>query len=147
MGDSVRHTATESGDEMTARPLNIRNIDDVLRAACTDTQAGIVIGKLAGDGAVSLFAAEIAGGKPLRPHYHSRGIEIYFILRGSGVMKTGTAGESGVLWTGERSVGAGDCFAVPEGAVHQFVNTGQGPLRALFCCPADHLDGDRHFIV
>jgi len=62
-------------------------------------------------------------------------------------MKTGTPEGGAVHWTGERMVRAGDCFSVPEGAVHQLVNTGAGPMRAVFCCPASHLDSDRYFIV
>jgi mannose-6-phosphate isomerase-like protein (cupin superfamily) len=146
MSDRTRRNTMEIEDDTASRLQEIRNINEVLKSACTDAAAGISIGRLAGDGTISLFAAEIAEGKPLRPHYHSRGIEIYMILWGSGVMKTGKVGDGGVTWTGERIVGEGDCFAIPEGTAHRLINTGPGTLRALFCCPADHLDGDRHFL-
>jgi mannose-6-phosphate isomerase-like protein (cupin superfamily) len=73
----------------------------------------------------SLAEARVAPGKQTQPHYHPVTEEIYYILSGTGRMTIGTQ---------TRDVGVGDAIAIPPGAVHTIVNTGQDELRFLCCC-------------
>ncbi len=142
--ERLKQTATG----MAGKPegaLAISNINDALKGVKTDDAAGIHVHKLAGNSEMSLYAAEISAGNSVKPHYHEHGMEIYYIVHGIGQMRIGGIDQGLVRRLDERQVLAGDCCAVPEGMVHQLVNTGPGPLRALFCCPSNHLDSDRYF--
>lgn len=81
----------------------------------------------------SLAEARLAVGQATTPHYHPRAEEIYYIVSGSGQMQIGEEA---------RSVGPGDAIAIPPGAVHQIVNTGQAELRLLCCCAPAYEDSD-----
>lgn len=127
--------------------MEIKNIYRELERVTPDEKAGIMVDKLTGDDAISVFVAEIAEGKRVNPHYHGKGVEIYQILEGRGLMKTGRPEGSGkVAWESEFPVERGDCFSIPENTVHQMVNTGAGRLCALFICSPTHLSTDRVFV-
>lgn len=95
---------------------------------------------------MTIFAPELHAGESVKPHYHKHGMEIYYIVHRIGKMRIGEIDQGLVRWLDERNIRIGDCYTVPEGMVHQLVNTGSGPLRAIFCCPSNHLDSDRFFI-
>ncbi|NMB79701.1 MAG: cupin domain-containing protein [Methanomicrobiales archaeon] len=126
--------------------MDIHNIPDCIARAPLDPKGGIRITRVTGDETCSFYAAEIAVGTKLRPHYHRHGIELYQILSGTGTMKTGRKIGAVVRWDEKFSVGAGDCFTIAEGMVHQLANNGNVPLRAAFVCPVAHLGNDRFFI-
>lgn len=128
------------------RALAISNINDALRNTKTNDAAGIHVQKLAGNSEMTIFAAELHAGKSVKPHYHEHGMEIYYIVHGIGQMRIGEIDQNLIHWLDERHIRTGDCCAVPEGTVHQLISTGRDPLRALFCCPSNHLDSDRFFI-
>lgn len=73
----------------------------------------------------SLAEARLPVGGSTTPHYHVRTEEIYYITDGTGRMRIGDQ------W---RDVGVGDAIAIPPGAVHEIVNSGDIPLRFLCCC-------------
>jgi mannose-6-phosphate isomerase-like protein (cupin superfamily) len=73
----------------------------------------------------SLAEARIEPGCCTVPHYHPRAEEIYYILRGHGLMKI--EGEA-------REVARGDAIAIPPGATHTLCNTGTETLALLCCC-------------
>jgi len=81
----------------------------------------------------SLAEARLPPGARTAPHYHPATEEIYYILEGSGRM---TIGEDA------QDVGPGDAIAIPPGAVHTILCTGDSPLKFLCCCaPAyEHSD-------
>lgn len=81
----------------------------------------------------SLAEARLSPGQSTTRHYHPQTEEIYYLLDGSGMMELN--GET-------RTVGPGDCIAIPPGSKHQLTNTGSGPLILLCCCvPAyEHAD-------
>lgn len=81
----------------------------------------------------SLAEARVPVGGSTQAHYHARTEEIYYITRGSGHLRLGSA---------ERDVREGDAIAIPPGIIHQLWNTGPEPLRLLCCCaPAyEHAD-------
>ncbi len=64
------------------------------------------------------------GGKTLA-HYHPKCEEIYYMLEGTAQMQV----EDDV-----RDVGPGDAIAIPPGARHQIINTGDAILKFLCCC-------------
>lgn len=81
----------------------------------------------------SLAEARVAPGNRTAPHYHRKTEEIYYILRGQGEMTIDEA---------TQGVGPLDAIAIPPGAVHSILNTGNEPLVFLCtCAPAyEHED-------
>ncbi len=81
----------------------------------------------------SLAEARLPPGGSTLPHYHVETEEIYYILDGTGQMQVGDD---------VRQVGPGDAIAIPPGASHTLVNTGDSVLKLLCCCaPAyEHSD-------
>lgn len=58
-------------------------------------------------------------------HYHVETEEIYYILRGTGLMTVGND---------MRMVGAGDAVLIPRGHAHMLENTGTEPMTILLVC-------------
>lgn len=81
----------------------------------------------------SLAEATLPPGARTTPHYHPRAEEIYYLLAGQGEMTIGDE---------TRPVGIGDAIAIPPGAPHTILNTGQNDLVFLcMCAPAyEHED-------
>jgi mannose-6-phosphate isomerase-like protein (cupin superfamily) len=81
----------------------------------------------------SLAEATLPPGGATEAHCHPRTEEIYYILRGQGVMQVGEAA---------RPVGPGDGILIPPQRVHQIRNTAAEPLVFLCCCapPYSHED-------
>ncbi len=81
----------------------------------------------------SLAEATIPPGGTTQEHYHPQAEEIYYVLRGRGVMTL--AGE-------RREVAAGDGILIPPGTRHAIRNVGRVPLVILCCCapPYSHED-------
>lgn len=126
--------------------MDVENLFRCIQKAPLDKKGGIRITRVTGDETTSFYAAEIAPGTNLRPHYHEHGIELYQILEGTGTMKTGKRIGSVVRWDREFSVGKGDCFTIDAGMVHQLANPGTKPLLAAFVCPTAHVGNDRFFV-
>ena len=81
----------------------------------------------------SLAEARLAVTGSTTPHFHRRVEEIYYITHGSAEM---------IIDEERRPVSEGDAIAIPPGAVHQIINTGDSELRFLcMCAPAyEHSD-------
>jgi mannose-6-phosphate isomerase-like protein (cupin superfamily) len=81
----------------------------------------------------SLAEARLPPGAATTPHYHPQTEEIYYILRGQGLMQIDAQ---------RRQVGPGDAIGIPPGSKHQITNTGDETLLFLCCCaPAyEHSD-------
>ena len=128
--------------------MEIKNIYKELEKVTPDEKAGIKVDRLTGDDNVSVFVAEIAEHKWVKPHYHQKGVEIYHILDGRGLMKIGRGGRAESRSPGslEFPVEKGDCFSIPEKTVHQLANTGTARLCAMFICSPTHLSTDRFFV-
>jgi mannose-6-phosphate isomerase-like protein (cupin superfamily) len=73
----------------------------------------------------SLAEATVLPGQTTAAHYHIKTEEIYYILRGRGMM---------CLEEEEREVGAGDAVLIPPGQRHSIRNTGKDDLVFLCCC-------------
>ncbi len=81
----------------------------------------------------SLAEATIPPGMTTEEHCHRQAEEIYYVLRGGGIMTL--AGE-------QREIGPGDGILIPPGSRHMLRNTRQEPLVILCCCapPYSHED-------
>ncbi|MBP1640623.1 MAG: hypothetical protein H6Q17_2206 [Bacteroidetes bacterium] len=126
--------------------MNIANIDLELKDASTDDATGIKLVRITGDSVISIYAAEIAPQKVLKPHFHKNGIEIYQILLGSGTMKVGNYDNNSIIWKDSFEVTTGDCFSISANTVHQIVNNSDKALRTIFTCHSSHLGQDRYFV-
>jgi len=73
----------------------------------------------------SLAEARVSPGARTAAHFHFRTEEIYYILRGTGQM---------TIDAQQRPVGPGDAIAIPPGAVHTILNSGDEALVFLCCC-------------
>lgn len=81
----------------------------------------------------SLAEATVPSGGATAAHYHRRSEELYLVTAGRGLLRIGEE---------ERAVAAGDCAAIPPGAVHQLRNTGDEDLVVVCACspPYSHAD-------
>lgn len=73
----------------------------------------------------SLAEATVPPGVKTLAHYHPRSEEIYYILRGQGLMH---------LQHDSRSVAGGDAIAIPPGMTHWIENNTSEDLVFLCCC-------------
>ncbi len=73
----------------------------------------------------SLAEATVAPGSRTDLHWHLIAEEIYFILKGRGLM---TIGEEVF------PVSVGDSVLIPPGKPHRLENTGRSPLKVLCAC-------------
>lgn len=126
--------------------MDIRNIKNELKNASVDTRAGIKLIKLTGDINTSVFAAEIKPKTMLNPHFHKKGIEIYQVLEGEGMMNVGEMKNNNIIWNNKFKVKQGDFFSIQEQKIHQIVNDSENPLVTVFTCPESHLGKDRFFV-
>ena len=81
----------------------------------------------------SLAEATVPPGVETEEHYHPRAEEIYYVLRGRGLM---------TLQGERREVRPGDGILIPPGTRHRIRNIGQEPLVFLCGCspPYSHED-------
>lgn len=81
----------------------------------------------------SLAEATVPPGAETEEHYHRQTEEVYYVLRGQGVVMVGSD---------RRVVGPDDGILIPPGSRHRIQNTGQEPLVLLCCCspPYSHDD-------
>ena len=131
---------------MSSLPM-VTNFIEQLKTAQTDPAVGIRIVRVTGDEHMGLYVAELEAHRPVTAHYHRHGSEIYQIIHGKGTIHTGYPSvDDSVSWNQSVDLKSGDCFTVPEGQVHQLVNTGSESMIACFVCPSAHIGHDR-FIV
>jgi mannose-6-phosphate isomerase-like protein (cupin superfamily) len=81
----------------------------------------------------SLAEATIPPGTATGEHSHPQAEEIYYVLRGRGIL---------TLAEEQCEVGPGDGILIPPGTCHTIRNIGQAPLVILCCCapPYSHED-------
>lgn len=112
--------------------------------AIPDKAVGISLAPLAGNDSFTSYVTEIPPGVSVAAHYHPEGIEIYQILSGKGLMKTGsvTAGHS-VRWEQCVDVTSGDFFTIHPGTVHQLENNSSERLILIVTCSPTNLSYNR----
>ena len=124
----------------------LSNIEDALEHNQPDKKTGVKLALLAGDEETSVFAIELQEGQSIPAHYHTAGIETYFILQGEGVVSTGEMQGNRVNWKSKERVKSGDSFTIHPHEVHKFQNISHQPLRILATAPLSHSGHDRIFV-
>lgn len=81
----------------------------------------------------SLAEATLPTGQTTEAHRHPATEEIYYVLRGEGLIRLGDE---------ERAIGPGDGVAIAPGTPHQIRNTGAADLVFLCCCVPAYEDDD-----
>jgi mannose-6-phosphate isomerase-like protein (cupin superfamily) len=84
----------------------------------------------------SLAEALLGPGAKTQAHRHPKTEEIYYILRGAGLM---------AIESERREVVTGDGVAIPAGKRHQILNIGDEDLVFLCCCVPAYTDADTEF--
>ncbi len=84
----------------------------------------------------SLAEATLPVGTRTQAHYHPKTEEIYYLLRGVGLMAIGSHCAE---------VRQGDGIAIPPGAKHQIANIGEEPLVFLCTCAPAYEHDDTVF--
>jgi len=107
-------------------------------AVAYETRDGSLIRELMhpdvhGNQAQSLAEATLGPGRTTRPHRHLRTEEIYYILRGEGLLTVDTE---------RQTVCCGDAILIPPGAWHTITNTGAHDLVFLCCCSPAYRHSD-----
>ncbi|MBY0271799.1 MAG: cupin domain-containing protein [Alphaproteobacteria bacterium] len=115
-----------------------------LSNAIPDKAVGISLAPLAGDDLFTSYVAEIPVGACVAAHYHPKGIEIYQILAGKGLMKIGSVtADQPVRWDQCREVTSGDFFTIHPGIVHQLENNSLERLILIVTCSPTNLSYNR----
>ncbi len=83
----------------------------------------------------SLAEETLPTGACVGRHYHVETEEVYYIVRGAGVM---------TIDAGTRDVSAGDCIFIPRGAVHMLENTGAEAMTILLVCGPAYAIADHY---
>ncbi|MGV8964236.1 MAG: cupin domain-containing protein [Candidatus Saccharimonadaceae bacterium] len=87
--------------------------------------------------------AELQPGRKVKPHIHSKGIELFHILKGEGKIHTGFQEEETVIWNDPIKIKGGDIFSIEPGVIHQLSNSSdKQSLFLIFSCPLSHLCTD-----
>jgi len=125
-------------------PLQISNWSRELTHAVPDPEVGISLAFLAGNDQFTSYAVELKSGSHVSAHYHPEGIEIYQILSGAGVIKTGsiTADET-IKWNQPVEVQSGDFFTIHPGIVHRLENNFSERLILIVTCSPSNLRNNR----
>jgi len=83
----------------------------------------------------SLAEEVLPVGAQVGRHYHLETEEIYYILKGAGLMTVGDE---------TREVKAGDAVFIPRKESHTLKNTGQTPMTILLVCGPAYSYADHH---
>jgi mannose-6-phosphate isomerase-like protein (cupin superfamily) len=113
--------------------LKIQQLD---RAEAFTTKDGSTIRELHHTAAQSLAEATLEPGEATERHYHRASEEIYFVVKGSGLMEVD--GDS-------QHIRPGDAVLIPAGAWHTLENDGNSELRILCCCAPAYSHDDTYF--
>jgi mannose-6-phosphate isomerase-like protein (cupin superfamily) len=73
----------------------------------------------------SLAEATLSPGQSTERHHHVKTEEIYYVLKGTGLMEVGVE---------HQNIGPEDAIVIPPGSDHRLTNTGHENLVFLCCC-------------
>lgn len=112
--------------------------------AIPDKAVGISLAPLAGKDLFTSYVTEIPPGVSVAAHYHPEGIEIYQILSGKGLMKTGSVvADQSVKWDQCAEVTSGDFLTIHPDTVHQLENNSPERLTLIVTCSPTNLNYNR----
>ena len=124
--------------------LKVSNWRHELAHAVPDKAVGISLASLAGNDRFTSYVTEMPPHSFVAAHYHPEGIEIYQILSGQGVMKTGVAlPDSAIKWNQPTEVQDGDFFTIHPGMVHRLENNSPKNLILIVTCSPSNLENNR----
>lgn len=124
--------------------LKISNWTRELSQAVPDKEVGISLAYLAGNDQFTSYAIELTPGSHVAAHYHPEGIEIYQILFGQGLMKTGSLKvDKTIVWNTPVDVQTGDFFTIHPGIVHRLENNSSEKLILIATCSPSHIEYNR----
>lgn len=83
----------------------------------------------------SLAEEVLPAGAKIGRHHHLLTEEVYYILRGTGMMTVGV---------NTREVAAGDAVFIPCGQIHTLENTGLEPMTLVLVCGPAHSFADHY---
>lgn len=86
-----------------------------------------------GNANISFAQAEIKPGQATTKHMHKTSEEVYYVVRGIGVMSLGDK---------EFPVAPGDTICIRPNVPHKIENTGHEPLIIFCCCSPPYSHGD-----
>ena len=112
------------------------NLASLSRVEPYTTKDGSTIRELHASAVQSLAEATLEPDQATEPHYHRASEEIYFVVKGSGMLEVD--GE-------RRTVRPGDAVLIPPGAWHTLENNGTSELRILCCCAPPYSHDDTFF--
>ncbi|MDQ1097611.1 MULTISPECIES: cupin domain-containing protein [Chryseobacterium] len=128
--------------------MKISNVSPALEAIDNDCSISAKIVCLTGDEHASVFAIELHPGQFIPVHYHTKGIEMYYILSGEGLILVRDIQDARPTWKHILRVSSGDCFSIYPGQVHKFENNSAQNVQLLVTAPMSHTnDEDRFFVV
>jgi len=114
----------------------LSNINEKTKLVKLDPKVGIGLAELVRGENISLHVAIVRD--RIRPHYHRNRDEIYYIVKGRGIMKVNNE---------VRAIREGDVILIPKKSVHSLENKGEEPLILVFAsAPPFAPEEDRYFI-
>ncbi|MBY0501750.1 MAG: cupin domain-containing protein [Alphaproteobacteria bacterium] len=124
--------------------LKVSNWKREIDYAIPDKAVGISLASLAGNELFTSYVTEILPHSFVAAHYHPKGIEIYQILSGQSVMKTGVIlPDSTIKWNQPIEVQSGDFFTIYPGMVHRLENNSPETLVLIVTCSPSNLTHNR----
>jgi mannose-6-phosphate isomerase-like protein (cupin superfamily) len=111
-------------------------ISSVSRAEPFTTKDGSTIRELHHTAGQSLAEATLEPDQASERHYHRASEEIYFVVKGSGVLEVDDE---------RTTIRPGDAILIPPGAWHTLENNGTSELRILCCCTPPYSHDDTFF--
>lgn len=129
---------------MMKNDLKVSHWAHELSKAIPDKAVGISLAPLAGNDLFTTYVTELRAGACVAAHYHPEGVEIYQILAGKGLMKTGSvASDHSVKWDQCTEVKSGDFFTIHPGTVHKLENNSSERLILIVTCSPTNLSYNR----
>ncbi|MBY0501338.1 MAG: cupin domain-containing protein [Alphaproteobacteria bacterium] len=124
--------------------FKVLNWKHELAHAIPDKAVGISLASLAGNELFTSYVTEISPQSFVAAHYHPEGIEIYQILSGQGMMKTGVVvPDNTIKWNHPTEVQSGDFFTIHPGIVHRLENNSLEKLILIVTCSPSNLVHNR----
>ncbi|WP_083536164.1 cupin domain-containing protein [Chryseobacterium vrystaatense] len=125
--------------------VEINNALEIIENLPPDNIMNQKVSFLTGDENASLFIIELNYNQSLPPHYHTKDIEIYYILSGQGTITTKFYSQEKNTDQLSQPVKKGDSFTIHPFQIHQISNQYSETLQILALAPSSHNGTDRHF--
>jgi oxalate decarboxylase/phosphoglucose isomerase-like protein (cupin superfamily) len=130
--------------------MELGNIYKKLKEVKMDLAVGIKHTLVVEGDLIGYHVAEISGGTRVKAHFHTKGDEIYHVLKGMGRMYVGRTRKEGEMiitdWEA-KDVKKDDVFNIPEGYAHSLENVKEDESLIIgFICPHSHVKEDRTVI-